>query len=187
VVPSPALSSSICERRRTPTAWPRFAAALGLDKGGNAEIIGRLIALCNEKKSGGGGLLLLVDSAEDALQGEAGAAGQLHALLGAALGASQQVKLLITSRVAVGVKGVAEQVLKPLSPEAAACIAVAAAPGLPVAETQAVVSAAGGSSLLLWLMADSLKTGRITTQVRPHSVLLRSRLARAAPPHAADR
>jgi hypothetical protein len=144
----------------------RFAAALGLDKGGNAEINSRLIALCEEKRSGGGCLLLLVDSAEDAL-GEAGAAGRLRALLTAALGASPQVNLILTSRVAVGVEGVSEQLLPPLSPQAAALIAVAAAPGLPAAETQAVVSAAGGSPLLLRLLADGVKTGRIKTEVRP--------------------
>ena len=169
----------------------RFAAALGLDKGGNAEIISRLVALCTEKRSGGGSLLLLVDSVEDALQGEASASGRLRALLAASLAASPRVRLLLTSRVPIVVEGVEEQLLKPLSPAAAARIAAAAAPGLPDADTQAVVSAAGGSPLLLRLLADGIKTGRITTQVRSRTAAgrprsMRERLRRTPMPQTAE-
>lgn len=142
----------------------RFAAALGTDKGGVADIDKRLATIGNDRRSGGG-LLLLVDSVEDALR-DAGAAGRLRALLAASLAASPGVRLMLTSRVTVGVEGVEERPLKPLGPADAARVAATAAQGLPGGDKQAVVSAAGGSPLMLRLLANGLKTGRITTQVR---------------------
>jgi hypothetical protein len=147
----------------------RFAAALGADKAGDAAISDRLRSLCGGCAESG--LLLLADNAEDAL-GADGAAVRLRSLLAAALAASPRVRLLLTSRVPVAAPGVTERSLGPLVPAEAALVAAAAAPGLPSAETQAVVAAAGGSPLLLRLLADALKTGRLTVQVRLSLTLL---------------
>jgi hypothetical protein len=140
----------------------RFAAALGADKADDDNISDRLRSLCGG--SAESGLLLLVDNAEDAL-GADGAAGKLRSLLAAVLAASPRVRLLLTSRVSVAAPGVTERPLGPLGPTEAALVAAAAAPGLPSAQTQAVVAAACGSPLLLRLLADALKSGRLTVQV----------------------
>jgi len=156
----------------------RFAAALGTDKAGDAAISDHLRSLCGGCAESG--LLLVIDNAEDSLGAES-AAAKLRSLLAAALAASPRVRLLLTSRVPVAAPGVTERPLGPLGPSEAALVAAAAAPGLPSAETLAVVSAAAGSPLLLRLLADALKSGRLTVQVWLHLTLLPARASMHAP------
>jgi hypothetical protein len=142
----------------------RFASAFGADgedaAGASAADIGASArALC---QASGGVLLLVVDGCQDALAAPGGTE-QLAALLAALLGASPCVRLLLTSSEPLpAMDAVSERAVAPLDRGSAAAVAQAAVPGLPGAETAAVVAAAAGNPLLLRLLSDGVASGTIS-------------------------